>query len=174
VSKEVKIGLIVLAVAVAGYFAWRWWQNHYSYNDESQAQVSASNLSSVAPELVGGSAGPSVGSAPAVSLPVHVTIHDDSNDKSKLDPDSDKPAAVSASRSSKPVQRQRHASGVTSGISGGVMSPAGGSRDLQPVAAGSAEASMPPASGRRGVSSEEKSDVKMRDASHVKTPGMDH
>ena len=56
-NKNVRIILIVGAVAIAGYLAYRWWQNRSSGSGGSLG----ANLNSAAPELVGGSTGPNSG-----------------------------------------------------------------------------------------------------------------
>jgi hypothetical protein len=73
-NKRVKLLLIVGAVAVAAYLAYRWYQNRQSGNasPESPTGGLGSNLNSVAPELVGGSAGPAVG--PALSAPININL----------------------------------------------------------------------------------------------------
>lgn len=72
-KKEHKVIIGVAVLAVAAYFAWRWWQNRQAANDANSPTGSfGTNLNSVAPELVGGSSGPSVG--PAVALPVNITL----------------------------------------------------------------------------------------------------
>jgi hypothetical protein len=70
VDKRLKLGLIVAAVAVAGYFAWKWWQN-YQASQPGGGQL-GTNLNSIAPELVGGSQGPDV--QPAFNVPVNITV----------------------------------------------------------------------------------------------------
>lgn len=61
---------IVAALAIGGWFLWHWWQ---AYQAQGGGNLGlGTNLNSVAPELVGGSAGPQV--QPAVSLPVNITL----------------------------------------------------------------------------------------------------
>lgn len=69
-NKNLRITLILAALAVAGYLGYRWWQNRQA--SASPTGSFGSNLNSVAPELVGGSAGPSAG--PAVDLPINITL----------------------------------------------------------------------------------------------------
>lgn len=72
-SKRVKVALIVAVVAVAGYLVYR----HFRNSDNGSASPTGSlgsNLNSVAPELVGGSTGPSVG--PAVTMPLQITLNE--------------------------------------------------------------------------------------------------
>lgn len=70
-TKTQKIAVGVVALAIAGYFAWRWWMKR----KQSQQQANGNqpylgtNLNSEAASLV---AGPSVG--PAVSLPMTITL----------------------------------------------------------------------------------------------------
>lgn len=76
-SKNQKILLAVAVLAVAGYFGWRWWQaRQAAQQGGSPTGAFGTNLNSVAPELVGGSAGPSVG--PALSAPVNITLNETS------------------------------------------------------------------------------------------------
>jgi hypothetical protein len=101
VNKNVKLILIIGAVAVAGYFAWRWWQGRQSGTPGTSPTGSfGTNLNSVAPELVGGSTGPSVG--PALSTPVNITL----NEQVAPPPrgDSDMIAAMAAAN---PIMRQQ-------------------------------------------------------------------
>lgn len=58
-SKRTKTILIVIAVVIAAYIAYRWWTNRQSNADNSQSL--GANLNSAAPELVGGSSGPDSG-----------------------------------------------------------------------------------------------------------------
>ena len=57
-SKRMRVILILIAVAVAGYLAYRWWQNRQG---NSTGSGLGANLNSAAPELVGGSSGPDSG-----------------------------------------------------------------------------------------------------------------
>lgn len=69
-NKQTRIWLIVGVAAVAVYFIYRYIQNRGG--TETGTGALGSNLNSVAPELVGGSAGPTQG--PAVSVPVNITL----------------------------------------------------------------------------------------------------
>lgn len=68
--KTVLTVAIVGALAVGGYFLWQWWKGYQAQGGGNLGL--GTNLNSVAPELVGGSAGPTV--QPAVSLPVNITL----------------------------------------------------------------------------------------------------
>ena len=59
-SKRTRTVLIVIAVAVAAYLVYRWWSNRQSSGTTDTTGL-GSNLNSLAPELVAGSAGPSSG-----------------------------------------------------------------------------------------------------------------
>ena len=58
-KKEAKTTLILAGVAVAAYLAYRWYMNKQAANQGSGSL--GSNLNSVAPALIGGSAGPTSG-----------------------------------------------------------------------------------------------------------------
>lgn len=76
-KKNIKLIVVIAAVAVAAFLAWRWWSNRQATgNGNAVAPGGSSNLNSVAPELIGGSSGPEVG--PAVSLPVNITLMENS------------------------------------------------------------------------------------------------
>lgn len=66
--------LLVAAAAVAGYFLIRWYEGRQSaqYGNTQGGAGLGSNLNSVAPELIGGSTGPSIG--PALSTPVTINV----------------------------------------------------------------------------------------------------
>jgi hypothetical protein len=74
-DKTVKTLILVAVLAGAAYLAWRWYQNYKAGQTGGGVPQLGTNLNSVAPELVGGSSGPSV--APVVSTPVTVTITQD-------------------------------------------------------------------------------------------------
>lgn len=65
-----KTILIVAVVAVAGYLAWRFYQN-YKANEPGGGQL-GTNLNSIAPELVGGSQGPTA--QPQFDVPVNINV----------------------------------------------------------------------------------------------------
>ena len=69
-DKRWKTLIIVGVVAVAGYLAWRWYQN-YKANTPGGGQL-GTNLNSIAPELVGGSQGPTA--QPAFNVPVNISV----------------------------------------------------------------------------------------------------
>jgi hypothetical protein len=73
-SKQTKTLLIVGAVAIAAWLAWRWYKNRQANTSPSPTGATGTNLNSVAPELIGGSSGPSVG--PAVSTPINITLNE--------------------------------------------------------------------------------------------------
>jgi len=106
-EKKHKIILAVVALAVAGYLAWRWYQNRQAAQDGSPTGALGTNLNSVAPELVGGSAGPSVG--PAVSLPVNITLTEQA---APLPEGNDGDEMKGRSRSANPVHRQRQGASI--------------------------------------------------------------
>jgi hypothetical protein len=54
-NPRLRTALIIAGIAVAAYLGYRWWSNR---QDSSGL---GANLNSVAPELIGGSAGPSSG-----------------------------------------------------------------------------------------------------------------
>lgn len=57
-SKRTRAILIAVAVIVAAYLAYRWWQNRQS---NANGESLGANLNSVAPSLVAGSTGPDSG-----------------------------------------------------------------------------------------------------------------
>lgn len=72
-DKRAKTVIILAVVAVAGYMVYRYYKNKQAGGaDNSPTGSLGTNLNSVAPELVGGSAGPAVG--PAVSMPLNITL----------------------------------------------------------------------------------------------------
>ena len=72
-KKNTKIILIAVAAAVAVYLAYRWYAARKAgISDQSPTGGLGTNLNSVAPELVGGSAGPAVG--PALSAPININL----------------------------------------------------------------------------------------------------
>lgn len=71
-NKRTKIILIAVGVAVAAYLAYRWYRNRQAGSNQSPTGGLGTNLNSVAPELVGGSAGPAVG--PALSAPININL----------------------------------------------------------------------------------------------------
>lgn len=76
-NKRTAITLAVVAgVVVVGYVIYRWWQSRAAAAGGSPTGTFGTNLNSVAPELVGGSSGPSVG--PALSAPVNITLNETS------------------------------------------------------------------------------------------------
>jgi hypothetical protein len=70
-DRRTKIILVVGALIVAGYIAWRYYESKKNNESSGTGQL-GSNLNSVAPELIGGSTGPSLG--PAVSLPININL----------------------------------------------------------------------------------------------------
>lgn len=128
-SKNTKIFLIVAALAVAGYLGYRMWKNRQGNGTNSPTGALGTNLNSVAPELVGGSSGPSIG--PAVSMPVNVTLQapaasampepekgDDDDDMEDSDHDDHKP-----------IHRQRHGAVNPGGVMQTFPDDTGGSAD---------------------------------------------
>lgn len=152
-NKKVKIGLIVVVVAVIAFFAWKWWMRRKQEQQQSNLQSPTgsfgTNLNSVAPELVGGSAGPSVGSAPAVSLPVHISIETPERSDLDLRDEDFNPEPIPLGRSDKGVFRQRHSSGVIS--------------NTDQVGVGRS----PESTGERGISQQEQDNIDQMDASVV-------
>jgi hypothetical protein len=73
-KKEYKIVLVVAALAVAAYLAIKWYENRQaaSNGNTQGGAADGSNLNSIAPELVGGSTGPSIG--PALSTPITINV----------------------------------------------------------------------------------------------------
>lgn len=151
-DKRLKIGLIVVVVAIVAYMTYKWWLGRQS-TIQSPTQSFGTNLNSVAPELVGGSAGPSVGSAPAVSLPVTVNITDPMNDKN-WDMGKDNSGGtdvIPVSHGLKLLHTQRNAATMASDTN-----------DEIPTVDDSA--------GDRGMSDSEQDNVDMPDASQVAAP----
>jgi len=74
-DKLMKTLILVAVLAGGAYLAWRFYQNYKTGQLSGGVPQLGTNLNSVAPELVGGSAGPSV--APVVNTPVNVTITQD-------------------------------------------------------------------------------------------------
>lgn len=62
--------IIAGVAAVAVFLAWRWWQQ-YQAAQPGGGQL-GTNLNSIAPELVGGSQGPTA--QPAFNVPVNITV----------------------------------------------------------------------------------------------------
>lgn len=122
-KKNHKILLGVAAAAIAAYFLYRWWQNRQAGQVNSPTGALGTNLNSVAPELVGGSSGPSVG--PAVSLPVNITL----TSQAAPDPDRKGVSMNPGQFGANPAFRPRNAAAsVQPGITGGSdeMDAAGG------------------------------------------------
>lgn len=72
-DKRTMTVVLIAALAVGGYFLWKWYENKKSANSgASPTGSTGTNLNSVAPELIGGSTGPSLG--PAVSLPININL----------------------------------------------------------------------------------------------------
>ena len=84
-NKNTKLILIIVGVVAGGYLLWSLWKNHQAQGS-ANGVATGTNLNSVAPELVGGSAGPNVG--PAVSLPVNITLTEQAAPNSSM-PDQD-------------------------------------------------------------------------------------
>lgn len=79
-DKRIVWLLVAAGVAVVAYVAYRWYQANASSNSPTGSL--GTNLNSVAPELVGGSAGPSVG--PAFNMPVNVTYTQSSSKSAEM------------------------------------------------------------------------------------------
>jgi hypothetical protein len=73
VNKTTKIVLVVAVLAVLGYFGWKVWSNYQASKGNPNAASEGTNLNSAAPQLVGGSTGPSVGAGPALPITINVT-----------------------------------------------------------------------------------------------------
>lgn len=71
-SKTTRTLLLVAALAAAGFLVWKYMRNRQQQN--TGTGTLGTNLNSVAPELIGGSTGPSLG--PAVNLPINITLTD--------------------------------------------------------------------------------------------------
>lgn len=69
-KKDTKVLIIAAVVVAAGYIAWRLYQN-YKANQPGGGQL-GTNLNSIAPELVGGSQGPTA--QPAFNVPVNISV----------------------------------------------------------------------------------------------------
>jgi len=75
VTKNAKIAIGVAVLAVGAYLVYRWYQNRQAQTSgQSAISQLGSNLNSMAPELVGGSSGPTSG--PQVTMPVTITLTD--------------------------------------------------------------------------------------------------
>jgi hypothetical protein len=74
VSKNTRMLLVLAGLAVAAYLVYRWYENKQAAaaGGNSGTTGTGTNLNSVAPELVGGSTGPSIG--PALQAPVTINI----------------------------------------------------------------------------------------------------
>lgn len=108
-KKTVKVVAIAIAVAVAAFLAWRWWSNRKSAgNGNAVAPGGSTDLNSVAPELIGGSSGPSVG--PAVSLPVNITLQENSAPPPQVE-DEDMESSKKGHSGKTAIHRQNFASG---------------------------------------------------------------
>jgi hypothetical protein len=112
-NKKTKTLLIVAVVAVAGYLAFRWYQNRKAQQgaaEQSPTGAFGTNLNSVAPELIGGSTGPSVG--PVLSSPVSITLNETSAQTAPVEPgDEDTQMGVNDTDASNPMKRQRASAG---------------------------------------------------------------
>ena len=73
-NKNVRTVIVVGVLAVGAYLLYKWYMNRQAAASTGQGAVSqlGSNLNSLAPELVGGSSGPSSG--PQVTMPVNITL----------------------------------------------------------------------------------------------------
>lgn len=73
-NKNTRTVILVGVLAVGAYLLYRWYINRQAATGTGQGAVSqlGSNLNSLAPELVGGSSGPSSG--PQVTMPVTITL----------------------------------------------------------------------------------------------------
>lgn len=60
-SKRTKVILIVAALVVTAYLAYRYYTNKQQAQQNNNTSGLGSNLNSVAPEMVGGSSGPDSG-----------------------------------------------------------------------------------------------------------------
>lgn len=69
-KKNTKTLIIAGVLVIAGYIAWRLYQN-YKANQPGGGQL-GTNLNSIAPELVGGSSGPVA--QPAFNVPVNISV----------------------------------------------------------------------------------------------------
>ena len=124
-NKQTRIWLFVGAAAIAVYFLYRYIQNRGG--TESGSGALGTNLNSVAPELIGGSSGPSQG--PAVDVPVTINVTDTSSTGS---PDSDAFPGYPQTTSAQAI------TGMNAGV-GSVENPA--TSMPSPVSAGNAAVS---------------------------------
>lgn len=118
-SKGIKVTLLLAGLAVAGYLAWRWYQQRQA-STPGGGQL-GTNLNSIAPYLVGGSSGPTA--QPAVNVPVNINYTESSPAPPPETPDSDDlmvPANATSSYggSSNALTQQSDAAGQSSDISG--------------------------------------------------------
>lgn len=120
-TKNVKVTLVVVALAVGGYLVFRWYENRKANGTNSPTGALGTNLNSVAPELVGGSSGPDVG--PAVQMPLTITL----NETAPLNTDNDQGGDNDMHHhhhnggTPSPVHRQRHHAKANPG--GGMIGP---------------------------------------------------
>lgn len=128
-KKEVKVALIVAVVAVGAYLAWRWYRNRQENQSGSPTGSLGANLNSVAPELVGGSSGPSAG--PAVAMPLNITLTEAAPAPQD---DGDHMKSHHHGGKGNPVHRQRHHASGDQPNPGGLNIPPGvGDGTPQPV-----------------------------------------
>lgn len=74
-NKNLRIVLILAVVAGVAYVAYRWYESNKAASGTGLATGQlGSNLNSIAPELVGGSEAGGTKVAPAVSVPVNITM----------------------------------------------------------------------------------------------------
>lgn len=74
-NKNLRIVLILAAVAGVAYVAYRWYEAKVAASGTGLATGQlGTNLNSIAPELVGGSEAGGTQVAPAVSVPVNITM----------------------------------------------------------------------------------------------------
>lgn len=127
-KKSTKILIFVGVAAVVLYFGIRWYENRKAAQ-LGNAQGGApgglgTNLNSVAPELIGGSTGPSIG--PAVSTPITITI-DQRDSDGRNDREGGNPLGAGA---------EQIGSGVTTRSPLDLANPGGpmtGEQDLTPI-----------------------------------------
>lgn len=106
-KKNTKVILWVAALAVAAYLGYRWWKGRQGGSADSPTGSLGANLNSVAPELVGGSSGPSVG--PAVSMPLTIQLTQPAvSTQPPEDNDSDEDMDGDKHHGHHPIHRQRH------------------------------------------------------------------
>lgn len=114
-NKRTAIVLAAVAgVVVIGYVVYRWYQSRAASNSPTGSV--GTNLNSIAPELVGGSSGPSVG--PALSAPVNITLNETSPAASQAPINPGGPNMSPVNQGNNPMYAQANAAAAQPGVVG--------------------------------------------------------